>query len=142
MIPYSTTEYSNKAIEEYNEKQCAPLTNYELYLNQKIFKDEMVGIEIYPSEYFCPNWVAFGEKAFTDKTVAIHWNQSSWWNNSKKKMRKINSFRYKNPIKRWWYIHLECIARILTCTMPNKTIRKKIRNYIRKFEQISQKKEI
>lgn len=53
--------------------------DFMLYLKQKVFRDDKNKISIYPSEYFCPTWCVFKEKAITARTVAIHWNQSSWW---------------------------------------------------------------
>ena len=53
--------------------------DFMLYKGQRPWEDVKKEVAIYPSEYFCPSWVSFGDKAITDKTVAIHWNQSSWW---------------------------------------------------------------
>lgn len=129
-IPYTNNKYSELYAREYSKKDYGPLANYELYLNQTIFYDAETGAEIYPCEYFCPAWFSFAEKAFTDKTVSIHWNQSSWWKDSAKNMREIQSFRYKNPVKRWLYINLLCLAKLAILLIPNKDIRKKIRNYL------------
>lgn len=110
---------------------CEQIKDIEIYKNQKIFKDEKYNIEIYPSEYFCPSWNSLGENAFTENTVSIHWGQCSWWS-KKNKIRILESYRYKNPVKRVWYQNSERIAKILTCTIPNKNIRHKIRNLITK----------
>ena len=132
IIPYRNDEYFNLYVSEYSKKDYGALTNYELYLNQTIFKDIETGAEIYPSEYFCPSWSSFGEKAFTDKTVAIHWNQSSWWKGSTKKIRELNAFRYKNPIMRWFYVNSLYIFKLIILLTPDKKTRKKLRNYITK----------
>ena len=133
---FSRIEY-NKEIEKkaekfYDiEKEKKMIDDIEVYKNQKLYKDENLGIYIYPSEYFCPSWVAFGVAAFTDKTVAIHWNQSSWWKFSKV-MKEISSLRYNSRLKRFIYIHNEKIAKYLTCLIFTKKLRKKWRKELAK----------
>ncbi len=125
-IQYTNEKYNKIAEEFYNDANNTKLTNYELYRNQEIYKNKELKISIYPSEYFCPSWTAFGEKAFTDKTIAVHWNQSSWWENISK-LKLLQSYRYKNPIKRYIYRNNERYVKILTFFIPNKKLRKKIR---------------
>lgn len=43
-------------------------------------------VDIYPSEYFCPIDWEFGEKHFTERTVAVHHFDGSWTGKSKTKM--------------------------------------------------------
>ena len=100
------------------------MNDFELYRAEQI--SEFDNNCIYPSEFFCPSWNAFGEKAFTENTVAIHWGQCSWWN-KKNKFRELQSFRYKNPIKRFWYKYSEKFAKLLTFWILNKGLRRKIR---------------
>lgn len=126
---FSKIEYQNIEQEKlqnfYNEG--APITkiaDFELYKSEKIF--EKNGIYIYPSEYFCPSWNVFNEKAFTENTVSIHWGQCSWWK-QKNKFRELQSFRYKNPIKRFWYKYSEKVAKFLTFWLPCKNLRRRIR---------------
>lgn len=121
--------YEEKAKEYYKTTDKYQLEDIELYLNQKITKIKDTDIEIYPSEYFCPAWTAFGEKAFTDKTVAIHWNQSSWWNNSRS-ITEIEAFQYKNPVKRFLYCESERIGKLFTFAIPNKNVRRQMRDKI------------
>lgn len=54
--------------------------DYELYRGQRRWRNEEKRVSVYPGEYFCPCWYTFREKALTENTVAVHWNQSSWWN--------------------------------------------------------------
>jgi len=102
-ISYTTEEFNNKALKYYDKTnkrtQC---TDYSLYINQAVWRDENNEVTIYPSEYFCPTWDTFKNNAITNKTVAIHWNQSSWWN---KKTRMLKSYKYSNPIIRFLYAH-------------------------------------
>lgn len=126
-IPY-LENLEKEVCENYNSQiHCKPISSYKLYLNQKVYEND--DIYIFPSEYFCPSWSAFGEKAFTSNTVAIHWAQSSWWS-GKSKLRDIEAFRYKNVIKRFWYRYSEKFAKIITCLIPNKKARIYIRNKI------------
>jgi len=135
-IGFSRIEYNDSVENPYkfyeSEKICFNLINYNLYVNQKIYENNEHGIKIYPSEYFCPNWVSFGEKAFSDKTVSIHWNQSSWWN-YELKLKKLEALRYKNPIKRFLYINSDKIAKLFTFFIPDKNIRKNTRSKLKKY---------
>lgn len=113
---YATTEdYQNEKI--------------DLYLNQQVTKIKDTDIEIYPSEYFCPSWTAFGDKAFTENTVAIHWNQSTWWKHSKEVI-EIEALMHKNPLKRLLHIWREPIAKFATLLILNKTKRRQLRKRI------------
>lgn len=121
---------SNLADAFYNpEIYTNQIKDFNLYKNQEIFSDKKLGINIYPSEYFCPTWDTFCEKAVTDKTVSIHWNQSSWWHQNKK-LRIIKSLRYKNPIKKFLYLNSRCIGRIFTFFIPISDLRRQIRHRI------------
>lgn len=122
-----TKEFSVVAQKYYQTTTNYQLEDYSLYRNQQITK--LNDAEIYPSEYFCPSWTAFGEKAFTENTVAIHWNQSSWWE-SKQSLRELESFKYSNPLKRFWYIHSPHVAKTIAFAIPNKNTRRKIRELI------------
>lgn len=115
------------ANEYYQKTSKHQLEDYELYKNQQITKLE--DLEIYPSKYFCPSWTAFGEKAFTENTVAIHWNQSSWWE-FKTNVRGVEALRYNNPLRRLWHVHSPHVAKILTFAIPNADIRRELRNLI------------
>ena len=126
-INYSTADLAQKAGKLYMSSKHSKLTDYELYRNQKPVNDTENNITIYPSEYFCPTWPVFGNDAFTDKTVAIHWNQSSWWG-LKPKLRFLQSYRYKNPVKRFFYANLGRIVKLFTFFIPMKEVRKKIRH--------------
>ena len=133
-VGFENIEYSK----DFNDRQsiiydksipCRTLDDYEMYRNQKIFKSDKYGVEIYPSEYFVPTWNVFEDRAFTDNTISIHWGQCSWWD-SKGKLREIESYRYKNPIKRWWYVNSDTIAKSLTFWIPGKKQRRVVRNLI------------
>ena len=122
-------EYKNKAFKFYQITENKQLDDYDLYTNQEITKIPNTDIEIYPSEYFCPTWTAFGANAFTDKTVAIHWNQSSWWK-SWNELKHIESIRYENPLRKSLFLCKENIAKTVTCAIPNRSIRRKLRKKI------------
>ena len=126
-IEYTTKRIQKKAEKYYNPEQKVKAVNdIEIYKNQKIYKDEEAGIYIYPSEYFCPTWPCFGMDAFTEKTVAIHWNQSSWWKFfSGNQFIYLRSLRFNNKLKRFIYIHNKRIANYLTCLIFIKSLRKK-----------------
>jgi len=123
-INYSE-EYKSAAENYYKNTEAYQLEDYKLYKNQQVTELEGVKGFVYPSEYFCPTWAAFGERAFTENTVAIHWNQSSWWTASSK-LRLLESYRYKNLFKRFLYRNSERFAKMLTFWIPNKLIRKSV----------------
>lgn len=76
-IPYVSDNIALKAEYFYNANKR--INDFEVYTGQRVFRDDKNNLSIYPCEYFCPSWFCFKDKAITDKTVAIHWNQSSWW---------------------------------------------------------------
>ncbi len=121
--------YDEPASKYYDDKVWTKvIKDINVYKNQQVYKDEKNNIYIYPSEYFCPTWVSFGPDAFTDKTVAIHWNQSSWWkDNTSNKMKEIQSLRYNSKIRRYAYMNNRRVARWLTCLIPIKSKRRKMR---------------
>lgn len=91
------------------------ITDYGVYRAQSCFCEDF-GIKIYPSEYFCPAWNAFGSDSVTENTVAIHWNQSSWWDG--KKVDKLTSLKYKEKYKQWIYLNRMHILRLLEKLFP------------------------
>lgn len=130
-IVYSK-EYQEQIQKFYNSKiALMSMDNFNLYQNQQIYKNSQYNIEIYPSQYFCPCWNVFKQEAFTEKTVAIHWNQSSWWEHQKFDMHEIRSYRYKNKIQRYWYLHSERVAKIFTFAVFNKKLRRDLREKIK-----------
>lgn len=77
-IDYSSPEETRRAETFYfGSRRC---DDYELYRGQRRWRNEEKRVSVYPGEYFCPCWYTFREKALTENTVAVHWNQSSWWN--------------------------------------------------------------
>lgn len=77
-IDYSSPEETRRAEMFYfGSRRC---DDYELYRGQRRWRNEEKRVSVYPGEYFCPCWYTFREKALTENTVAVHWNQSSWWN--------------------------------------------------------------
>lgn len=62
-------------------KETAVFQKYGLILEDR---EQLLteGIHIYPTEYFNP--IHWGEKKpkMTEKTVSIHWNAVSWWDNA------------------------------------------------------------
>lgn len=138
-INFKRIQYNDKIhpqdIEKcYNVKDCTTLNNINLYQNQEIFFDEKHKIHLYPAEYFCPRWNVFGEKSITNNTVAIHWNQSSWWGNKKdaQNINEIESFKYNSKLKRFIGKHILSISKLLTFFILNKTKRREKRNIIKK----------
>ncbi|MBE6447480.1 MAG: hypothetical protein E7015_03290 [Alphaproteobacteria bacterium] len=125
--PANLQQKAKAFYDDYNNKK---ITDFELYRNQEVFKDDKLNVEIYPSEYFCPTWDSFGFRAFTENTVAIHWNQSSWWKDYNQ-LRDLETLRYKEWYKRVWYRQSTRIANFITCMIPNKTLRRKARKYIK-----------
>jgi len=112
-INYSSEEYTNTALSLYkNAPKYYQPNDYNLYLNQRIWQDENKEVTIYPNEYFCPSWSKYKTEAFTDNTVAIHWNQSSWWNGDK--LTKIKSFAIKNPFKKFVYLQKKILQNIFS----------------------------
>ena len=87
-----------------------------------------MGLKIYPSEYLCPSWHQFGEKAITDKTVTIHWNQSSWWGNatSEKNLAIINSMKYTG-IRRFFVKNRKIIFKLINLFIWDKKKRNELR---------------
>ena len=74
------------------------LEDYELYRNGCVWHDEANKVAVYPCEYFCPTWAVFKNKAFTDNTIAIHWNQSTWWDSKKINMLKNSKYSIEHLI--------------------------------------------
>ena len=94
---------NNLAQISYNSKiPNIHLNKFELYRAQEIFTNNE--ISIYPCEYFCPTWQAFKSKAITDKTDAIHWNQSSWWQNEKIERLKTGNIESTNTSTKTFYL--------------------------------------
>lgn len=120
-------DFQLKAQHYYQTTDSKQLEDFDLYQNQQITK--IKDLEIYPSEYFCPTWAAFGDKAFTENTFAIHWNQSSWWG-AMKEVRVVNSLRYSNPFKRILYVYSPKIAKIVASIIPNRKLRRKTRELL------------
>lgn len=141
-INYNSKISQSKINQTYNETSGKTLDDYELYTNQELLQNTKDEVTIYPCEYLCPRWNAFGEKAVTQNTVAIHWNQSSWWGRKKdeKNIKEIECLRYNSLLKRTIYKNLDKITKISTLCISNKEQRKqkrtaltrKIRNCIDK----------
>ena len=130
-INYSSDEYKNLALSLYkNAPESYQPNNYDLYLNQRIWEDKDRQITIYPNEYFCPSWSEYQTKAFTNNTVAIHWNQSSWWGKS---VKVLESYKFNCLIKRYLYVNSNKIANALTFFIPIKSVRKTLREKIKKI---------
>ena len=93
-INFSNQKDAKRAITLYtNAQEAFQPDDFELYRSQRIWQDKNNEVSIYPSEYFCPSWSEYKTKAFTENTVAIHWNQSSWWNTKKiQKLKYSKSF--------------------------------------------------
>lgn len=125
-ILYTSIDYINKADNFFYSKNSCTLNDYDLYKSQLIYSDLDHLIKIYPSEYFCPTYSAFSEKSITEKTIAIHWNNSSWWKDLKK-MYLLQSYRYRNPLRRLLYKYALDISRLLTILIINENIRKRLR---------------
>lgn len=94
-INFSNSKDTKHAISLYKEAPSLfKLNDYNLYRSQRLWQDKNKEVSIYPSEYFCPSWSEYKTKAFTENTVAIHWNQSSWWNTKKiQKLKNDNKSR-------------------------------------------------
>lgn len=120
-------DFQLKAQHYYQTTDSKQLEDFDLYKNQQITR--IKDLEIYPSEYFCPTWAAFGNKAFTENTFAIHWNQSSWWS-AMKEVRVVASLRYNNPFKRILYVYSPRIAKIVASIIPNRKLRRKTRELL------------
>ena len=120
-------EYISRAKDYYKNTDSYQLADFDLYKNQQITK--IKDLEIYPSMYFCPTWNAFGNKAFTQNTFAIHWNQSSWWA-KKREVREVQSLRYSNPLKRFLFIHSPRLAKIFSAIIPNRKLRRRVRDFL------------
>lgn len=76
-IPFKTPQLAEQAESLYDGRRR--FDDFLLYLNQAVFRDDKNKISVYPGEYFCPSWCVFKEKSITPRTIAVHWNQSSWW---------------------------------------------------------------
>ena len=133
-IKYNSMVSPNKVEEVYEKTSGKTLDNYELYTGQEVLQNENEGITIYPSEYLCPRWNVFGEKAITKNTVAIHWNQSSWWGTKKdeKNIKEIECLRYNSLLKRAIYKNLDKITKIATLYILDKEKRKQRRSNLNK----------
>ncbi len=76
---------------------CTRTTNYLVEKGLKLDNSlqEIDGVTIYPTEYFCPLSPITGKKKITEKTYAMHLYYSSWYNKKakfKKECKKILNF--------------------------------------------------
>ena len=94
-LNYKSYDLDTRSNKFYNKDLfCNQLNDFELYKNQCIWQDVNNEVTLYPCEYFCPTWAVFRQNAFTNNTVTIHWNQSTWHDN-----KKLDLFKnYKKPI--------------------------------------------
>ncbi|MBR1423956.1 hypothetical protein IJ579_00150 [bacterium] len=127
--------YDELAQKYYNpEVWTNKLDKIDLYKNQKIYENSQYGIFVYPCEYFCPSWNEFKMDAFSENTVAIHWNQASWWGEKmQKNIDEVESFRYSCLCKRFLYRKAKFIAKLLTFFVPIKGCRRRLREKIEGF---------
>lgn len=71
VVTYTTNMLKSKGLQYINEVQ------------------EVGGISIYPSEYFCPISISNGKLTITENTYSIHWFDQSWQSPIRKYGRKI-----------------------------------------------------
>lgn len=69
------------------EKVTNILRKYGLSNEQKY--EIIEGMQIYPSDYFCPYDYNVGELNITDNSRSIHWYDASWFDNKMKKRRDV-----------------------------------------------------
>lgn len=137
MVGFEKISYKNEETEQcakrfYNpEIENVQLDNYELYTSQKIFENKEFNIKIYPSEYFCPTWYLWERKGFTENTVSVHWNQSSWWQDMSK-LQELKIYRHKNKFRFFIAENAKRIANLLVFWVIIKSARKNLRNRLYK----------
>ena len=116
------------------EKVTNILRKYGLSNEQKY--EIIEGMQIYPSDYFCPYDYNVGELNITDNSRSIHWYDASWFDNKMKKRRDVCVKIQKTLRGRLG----ECIAKLYTSlsyywewtsTGDYETIKKKIKNRIK-----------
>lgn len=87
--------YNKKTIVEYTTEF---LEKYGLSSNDKL--ENVKGIWIYPTEYFCPLNYITGELSITDNTYTIHHYMASWISKSELLYKKISKIIGKNNTHR------------------------------------------
>ncbi|MBO5566985.1 MAG: hypothetical protein J5934_07185 [Succinivibrio sp.] len=135
-LGFSKIEYSSPekeiAASKYYKQESITLNDIELYKSQQPYINKKSHVAVFPSEFFCPTYVAFKNLAITDKTVAIHWNSSSWWKDLKK-IYKLQANRFNNPLKKFFYGNAIDISRIISCIVFKKSARKKFRSFLTNY---------
>ena len=65
----------------------------EIFYKHGFVKEEQIqdvaGVRVYPTEYFCPKDYKTGLLNITDKTYTVHWYDASWWNENDKIRKKF-----------------------------------------------------
>ena len=69
------------------EKVTNILRKYGLSNEQKY--EIIEGMQIYPSDYFCPYDYNIGELNITDNSRSIHWYDASWLDSKMQKRRDV-----------------------------------------------------
>lgn len=87
---YDNLEFVDKRGNQLSaEKTNCPIINSKVLTeNGALMNDQMqnvLGITLYPTEYFCPLNSTTGELKCTDKTFSIHWYNMSWLTDFDKK---------------------------------------------------------
>jgi hypothetical protein len=67
------------------------------------------GMQIYPSDYFCPYDYNVGELNITDNSRSIHWYDASWFDNKMKKRRDVCVKNSKNITRKTRGMHSKII---------------------------------
>lgn len=119
-------ELDQKLLDGFYAKQFATIDSYAIYRAERMWQDPQGLVQIYPSEIFCPAYSSFGEQAFTENTVTVHWNRSSWWK-VKKKIYLLQSYRFSNPLRRFLCVHSNALANIMTALIPSRQRRRALR---------------
>ncbi len=121
-IPFSSRKSAEAADARFYGKGEGLMDDFSLYRDECAFEDHKKLAKIYPSEYFCPSYPAFGYQAITERTVAVHWNSSSWWKDLDQ-LLEVTSYRHAGMARRFVHAHAVGIARLAALPIPSKRLR-------------------
>lgn len=115
---YNSIEYCNANHERTAKSVVEYMTNYLVDKGCKLNDEqqEIEGILIYPSKYFCPKDYESGKIMLSEETYSIHHYDSSWWDPKALYLRSLTEkYGYKKGLlvyrmtwvfnlKLWWRI--------------------------------------
>ncbi len=116
---YNNLEFCNIYHERTAKSVVEYMTEYLVDRGCKLNnqQQEVDGIIIYPSQYFCPKDYESGQINISEETYSIHHYDSSWWNPKAIYLRKLTEkYGYKRGLfiyRMTWIFNLKLLWRIV-----------------------------